>query len=234
MGRDQVVGVVDGDTLVLSDGREVRLTGIQAPKLPLGRPNFRVWPLAEDAKQALEGLALDRTVTLHVDGNGQDRHRRILVHAVVSGGAWLQAAMVEQGLARVYTFSDNRRLGVALLEKEQIARAERKGIWALDYYALRTSDPEALEQDLGSFQVVEGRVVETARVRNWTYLNFGDDYRSDFTISVNRKDLKVFEEVGMDLLALEGHVVRVRGWLKDFNGPLIEATHPEQIEVLPD
>ncbi|MEE8394009.1 MAG: thermonuclease family protein, partial [Rhodospirillales bacterium] len=32
--------VVDGDTVVLADGRQVRLTGIQAPKLPLGRAGF--------------------------------------------------------------------------------------------------------------------------------------------------------------------------------------------------
>lgn len=30
----------------------------------------------------------------------------------------------------------------------------------------------------------------------------------------------------------KGHILRVRGWLKSFNGPMIEATHPEQIEVL--
>ncbi len=27
-------------------------------------------------------------------------------------------------------------------------------------------------------------------------------------------------------------LVRVRGWVKRFNGPLIEVTHPEQIEVI--
>ena len=30
----------------------------------------------------------------------------------------------------------------------------------------------------------------------------------------------------------EGGRVRVRGWLKSFNGPMIEVTHPEQIEIL--
>ena len=35
-----VVEVIDGYTLLLDDGTEVRLVGIQAPKLPLGRPDF--------------------------------------------------------------------------------------------------------------------------------------------------------------------------------------------------
>ena len=36
----------------------------------------------------------------------------------------------------------------------------------------------------------------------------------------------------VDLAALAGHRVRVRGWLKHYHGPEIEATHPEQIELL--
>lgn len=226
--------IVDGDTVVLADGREIRLTGIQAPKLPLGRPNFKAWPRADESKAALETLALNRFVTLHVDGNGQDRYRRVLAHAVRSDGAWLQGEMVAQGLARVYTFPDNRRLGAALLELERAARADRLGIWRLPYYSVRSADPAPLEKDFGTFQLIEGRVAEAARVRNWTYLNFGDDYRTDFTVSVNRKDWRMFEEAGLDLLALEGKSIRVRGWVKDFNGPLIEATHPEQIEMLLD
>jgi len=30
----------------------------------------------------------------------------------------------------------------------------------------------------------------------------------------------------------QGKTIRVRGWIKKFNGPLIEASHPEQIEIL--
>lgn len=230
----RVISVVDGDTVVLADGREVRLTGIQAPKLPLSRPNFKTWPLAPAAKTALESLSLDRAVTLHLDSNGQDRYRRILAHVVTADGIWLQGEMVARGMARVYTFPDNRRLGEALNKIEREARAAQKGIWGLDYYAIRSSDPAGLEKDLGTFQLVEGQVTETARVRNWTYLNFGADYRTDFTISINRTHWRAFDDAGFDLLALEGKSVRVRGWIKDFNGPLIEATHPEQIEILSD
>ena len=39
--------IIDGDTLVLQSGVQVRLVGIQAPKLPLGRRGFTAWPLAE-------------------------------------------------------------------------------------------------------------------------------------------------------------------------------------------
>ncbi|WP_200343911.1 thermonuclease family protein [Rhodovibrio sodomensis] len=66
--RRRVTEIVDGDTLFLSDGREVRLVGLQAPKLPLGRPDFEPWPLSDAAKAALSRLVLGRTVTLAYPG----------------------------------------------------------------------------------------------------------------------------------------------------------------------
>jgi hypothetical protein len=41
----------------------------------------------------------------------------------------------------------------------------------------------------------------------------------------------LFGEDGEDILRLKGRIVRVRGWIKSYNGAMIEATHPEQIEV---
>ena len=51
--RGVVDSVIDGDTVVLQGGAEVRLVGIQAPKLALGRPGLRDWPLATEAKELL-------------------------------------------------------------------------------------------------------------------------------------------------------------------------------------
>ena len=73
--RAQVVEVIDGDTLELDDGRQVRLVGIQAPKLPLGRTGFEAWPLAEEAKTALSEFTLGQRVGLGYGGRRIDRHK---------------------------------------------------------------------------------------------------------------------------------------------------------------
>src|SRR5918995_1966448 len=100
----KVVEVVDGDTVVLDDGKEVRLVGIQAPKLPLNRPNFKEWPLACEAKDELEKLVLNQRVTLSYGGTRMDRHGRTLAHLHTDNGTWAQGEMLSRGLARVYTF----------------------------------------------------------------------------------------------------------------------------------
>ncbi|HJO70006.1 MAG TPA: thermonuclease family protein [Rhodospirillales bacterium] len=232
--RARVTEVVDGDTVVLEravDGADqVRLVGIQAPKLALGREGFTAWPLAEESRSALVRLVEGRLVRLVPGDNPGDRHGRILANLFVDDTLWVQGEMLRLGMARVYTFADNRLRVTEILALEGAARAARRGIWGHPFYAVRA--PAETGRHLNSFQLVEGRILDAAQVRTRVYLNFGPDWRTDFTVTLDSAARRLFREAGFDPLSLEGRRVRVRGWLRDFNGPLIEATHPEQIEVL--
>lgn len=236
-GEEAVVSaVVDGDTVFLDrdivGASQVRLTGIQAPKLPLGRVGFKEWPLAREAKAALEAILLKRPVKLFYGGARMDRHGRLLAHLIGSDGTWAQGEMLRRGMARVYTFPDNRERAAEMYKLEAGARRAKLGIWADPFYAVRTTDPEALARDIDTFQVIEGRVVDAADVRGVIYLNFGANWRTDFTIRLDRKAVRLFKRAGLGPDSYKGRQVRVRGWLKDWNGPMIEVSHPEQIEVL--
>ena len=228
--RQTVVAVIDGDTLVLEDGSEVRLVGIQAPKLPLGRPDFIAQPLAQRAKEALEAMTLGRTVALSYGGQRIDRWGRRLAHLHDDTGRWIQGELLTSGLARVYTFRDNRALADEMLDAERTARAGGRGIWGDPFFAVRTI--AETEDFIDTFQIVEGEVLDAAVVRGRAYLNFGEDWRDDFTVTVAPKHRRAFEAAGLDLETLAGSVVRVRGWLDSYNGPQIVITHPEQLEIL--
>ena len=224
--------VVDGDTVVLespaSGADQIRLVGIQAPKLPLGRPDFPTWPLAAEAKRALEDLTRDRRLTLSFGGRRLDRHGRLLAHLHDEAGTWIQGEMLRLGMARVYSFPDNRARVAEMLALEGAARAARRGIWGNPFYALRA--PGETHHHIDTFQVIEGAVLDAAKVRGRVYLNFGPDWRTDFTVTLTPKTARLFAAEGLDPLDLEGRHIRVRGWLSWRNGPQIEATHPEQIE----
>ncbi len=229
-GGDGVVeSVVDGDTLVLAKGLTVRLVGIQAPKLPLGRPHIRIQPLAEKAKARLEQMTLGRRVALAYGGQRRDRYGRALAHLEVAGN-WVQGELLQAGLARVYSFRDNRARVTEMLVLEQQARRQRRGIWGHSFYRVRRSDET--RGALDEFQIVEGRVLSAAVVRGRTYLNFGEDWRRDFTITIAPRDRRSFVKAGFDAKSYANRHLRVRGWLYWRNGPMIEATHPEQIEVI--
>jgi len=235
-GEAVVASVVDGDTVVLDrpiDGAtQVRLTGIQAPKLALGRKNFKDWPLAAAAKKELEAMILGRRVGLFHGPQRMDRHGRLLAHLVAPDGTWLQGEMLNRGLARVYTFADNRDRAAEMYRLEAAARDARRGIWTHPFYAIRGTDPQSLVKDRDTFQVVEGRIQGATVARGVLYLNFGANWRDDFTARVGKDALKLFRDAGLEPEVFQGRRVRLRGWLHDRNGPMIDLSHPEQIEVL--
>jgi len=235
--RGRVRSVLDGDTLYMDDGLKVRLSAMQAPKLPLGRKGFKAWPLGKEAKAALIGLTKNREVHLYYGGKRRDRYDRALaqVFTVTPKGErdlWIQEEMVRLGMARVYTWRDTYQDSAVLYAAEREARAARRGIWGDDYYAIRSPAPNVLAQDVDSFQLVEGIITSAANVRGRVYLNFGADYKTDFTIAIAKRDHKRFKKAGMDPVSLEGARVRVRGWIELANGPMIWLDHPERLEIL--
>ncbi len=232
----RVVSVTDGDTVVLDSGLVVRMIGTQAPKLPLGREDFPTWPKADEAKAALETLLLNKHVRLGYGGEEVDRYDRALAHVFVETGGepvWAQHHMVATGLARVYSFPDNRKCLAQLMGAEGQARAERLGIWADPYYSVRAADrPESLLDRVGQYELVEGRVLLAEKSGGRVYLNFGRHWKEDFTGVIEASALKLFAAEGQDPASLGGALVRIRGWVDERDGPRIEITHPEQIEVL--
>lgn len=226
----RAAAAVNGDTLRLEDGRVLRLSGIDAPRPPAGADPARRWPLAEGAASLLADLAAGQPLTLAVEV-AEDRYGRVLAQATRGDGVWIQGEMLRRGLARVQTRADARARAPEMLALEAEARAARRGLWRTRAYGVRdAADTARLLRDRDSFQVVEGTVVAAAKVRDLIYLNFGHDWREDTTVTIGRAAARAFGKAGLDPVSLQGHVVRVRGWVAVRNGPMIEVTHPEQIE----
>lgn len=222
-----VAEVLDGETLKLSDGRIVRLIAAKAPAPPLGWRGDDPWPLVEESKLALNKFASNKQVELKFGGRRSDRYDHLLAQVFVVGNdkpIWLQEELVSEGLARVYSLSDNRACIGALLAREREARAKHLGVWGSSAYRIESADNvERLGRLTQSFQLVEGKVAKVGEGGGRIYLNFADDWRSDFTISIEQ-DVPALAAAGIDLKGLAGKHVRVRGWIEWRNGPMVAAT----------
>jgi endonuclease YncB( thermonuclease family) len=219
------------DEVVLSDSVEgtsiVRLAGIDRPELPNAAESAS---LIDEAETMLSRLIEGRLACLLLSDRRQDRYGRLLAQIYRDDGLWIQGELLRLGLARVHVTADARPLASDMLAIEDKARRERAGLWRDPRFGVRSA--AGVGRALGSFQLVEGRVVDAARRGDRWYLNFGEDWRSDFTVTIPAKALSDFAAAKLDPYALKGRVVRVRGWVESFNGPMIEAIIPEQIEVL--
>ena len=65
-------------------------------------------------------------------------------------------------------------------------------------------------------------------------MNFGQRWSEGFAVTVLKRNQRNFAAAGLDLQALAGRRVRVRGWIEArgaAGSPAIVAEHPEQIEM---
>lgn len=238
----RVASVPDGQTLILDSGLEVRLAFLRAPSAVQGGAPAE--PGQSAARDLLADLALDRVAALSPPASSawRDRHGRLIAAARIPGltdETLLQSRLVEAGLARVDPEVRDEAGGddmaaeamlARLLALEAWARMAERGIWSEPYFAVR--DADAASASAGAFQIVEGRLVDSAQVRGVTYLNFGPDYRSDFTGVIAREAADRFDIER--LLAAPGARLRLRGLVVSRNGPMIALTRPAQIEWLSD
>lgn len=246
-----VTRIVDGETLKLDTGDELKLAGILSPRPPADGEEA-AWPPAQDASTYLSQLVLGRKIEVRSPLRRTDRYGRLIGHVIVEAdggpGTWLQDAIVRAGHARVFGLEDRGGCETALLAAEIEARDRRIGLWQNEAYRVRKAEGV---RDLvglrGTFQIVEGRVQSTALRGARAYLNFGSDWTRDFTVlagdGVMRGDAErtasrevvsaMKRKTEAALKALEGREVRVRGWVRLRNGPMIQIERIEDVELLP-
>ena len=82
------------------------------------------------------------------------------------------------------------------------------------------------------FELIEGEVVSIGRTDRTVYLNFGQSWSIDFTVTIAAAEAALIKAENSPFDNLIGNRVRVRGWLDQWDGPWIRVDHAEQIELL--
>ena len=220
--RGAVASVTDGATLVLADGTEVRLAGIEPPLAPPGGTSS--W---EEAARALLAELVDgHEVSLRGAAPELDRYGRVGAQLLRDDGVWLEGALLEAGAVRVETVPPTPALAAAMLQREDRARRRRLGLWRSPLYAVRT--PDQLEREGGFFVLVEAQIAAVEDRHGIVWLELGGNAAA----RLDRPARKLFAAAGLDPASLAGQRVRLRGWVRWQGRPVLELTHPEAVERL--
>lgn len=224
-GPESTAAAVREDSAVnLADGSIARFAAIEIVNPPTA------------AIEMMKARALGRRVRLYFDGAERDVHGALSAQIYVRDEAgdwfWLQKDLVAAGLARVVPQASDRTGALDLLSFENAARAAKKGLWADPAFAVLAADPAVLSPHMGAYVLVEGKVVSVGRAAHRVFLNFGEDYKTDFTVTIPEEAWPAWPGGAPYLLNLKDEKVRVRGVLSERNGPSIEAVSPAQIEAL--
>lgn len=152
----------------------------------------------------------------------KDRYGRtpVILYKPGDKRSW-QEHLLQQGAALTY---DRAAVPAAWVKAEADARTAKRGLWAETPLS-----PAQAAKHIGEFQLVEGVVTRTYKSRDTYYINFGEDWKTDFSLRIPRGAWRSF---GKDFTIADGSTVRARGALFLENGPMIEVTRPQQLEIL--
>jgi hypothetical protein len=210
----RIAAVAPGGEVVFADGRRARFGGLA---------------LGAKAQSAL-GERQGAEVGVVLFAPRPDRWGRLIVDLVGADGRSLGLDLVERGLARVRPEPETRACEAERLDAEAGARAAGEGLWAEAGAVLDASDAAGLARADGRFSLVSGVVRRVGEGRAKVYLDFSG--RDGFAVVVRRKAEPQFRRAGVDLKALAGQRVLVRGVLDVRFGPRIEIADPAMIEPL--
>ena len=218
-----VVYVFDGDTVRISDGRTVRLLGIDTPE--------KGEPWAEEARRWLVKESMGQVVSL-AECEKKDKYGRTLA-MMNSSGKSLNLNLANAGLAVPMLIPPCGSMAAQkVLETSAEALAKRSGIYVSGQY-----DPlphHKAADILGERGVVFGKVLNIHRGEKALHLNFGTDWKTDFTAVLFAPAQSRYRALGLDPEDLVGKSVFVLGKIEEYYGPQIVVNGPEQILPLPE
>ncbi len=236
-----VTKIIDFQTLKTDNGDILRLSGLYIPST-FGRANTAKRSLNErkhlqKVVTFLQKNILGRNI-LYDSSGSKNRYGFHVVMIYLKPSSTqaalsLQQLMLQQGKAVFYALSYPVSCHKALLQAEQSARDSNIGLWRFNHDLLLNAIPvKKLNWKTQNFHIVTGKIASIGQTRRTIYLNFEQNWRKDFTISIDRNALHLLTKNGIDLLTLAGKTVRARGWLSFRNGPMIEIQLPDNLEIL--
>ncbi len=222
--RVEVTQVFDGDTVLLADGRKIRVIGVNTPEL--GHHNRPVEPLAALAQEKLVQLLLEVEVSrrkalpvsalLRVGGDVQDHYGRTLGHLFSLSGINITSRLLVNGLGFHVAIPPNLWLADCYFAAQQGARVIGAGVWRLPYYGAKLAAAKNLS---GGYQRIYGKIEKLFMSQEFIWI----DLIGNVTIKLSRRDSKfqqgkvlkrvldAYENKGLGLLP----AIEIQGWMID-------------------
>jgi micrococcal nuclease len=216
--------VIDGDSVVLTDQRQVRLIGINAPELGKdGKPDE---PLAGAARDRLRELVQGKNVRLEFEEEPRDHYGRWLAHMAFPDGTSVEETLLKEGLAAAIAIPPNVSRWHRLFEAESGARATQRGIWGNPYSIAIPA--ESLDATHTGFHFVRGRITHVGHSQKYVYLDLGPQ----FALRIAQADWKQYFHGRPE--DWHGVQIETRGWVSEQAGHLhIGIGHPAMLQRLP-
>ena len=216
-----VKAVFDGDTVQLSNGKKIRLVGINTPEV--AHRSNRAQEGGDAAKKWLIKILAGKKVRLEYAEQKQDKYKRYLAHIFTEEGLHVNLELVRLGFASVNIFPPNLAYVDNLVIASNLAEKEGLGLWK--YASYRTKPVEKLNLDNKyGWQRIVGDVIKIQHTRKSVYLIMSETFK----VRIKKQFVHFFNNID----ELKGKKIEARGWVnKNKNQLLMQIKHPSALRI---
>ncbi|MCK4864836.1 MAG: thermonuclease family protein [Gammaproteobacteria bacterium] len=216
--------IYDGDTIRLTDGRKLRLIGINTPER--GRDGNKDQPFYLSAKKQLQQIVKNNKNQLKIvlGKEKNDRYKRLLAHVFTINGKNISATLLRNGQGFSITIPPNIRFLNCYKNAEKEAQNNKRGIW--NHAFSKPIRASSISNSTLGFQRASGTVKRIGKSRSSFWLNLD----ANFAIRILKKDLPYFNSVHPKTLL--HHHLTVRGWVYKKNKEFrMTVHHPASLQI---
>ncbi len=199
--------------IILSDNTEIYLQGIIL--LPSGRRHLhKLLPKGQTLRVKLITTSLSQQDILPAE-------IELLPHF------FLRDQLIIAGHALMFPHYLTRAEAMRLRDLEKIAQQNHTSIWRKIKHPPIIS-PDMADKYIGQYKIVRGKIIKHDWQEKVVYLNFANDWRTDFTV---RAPKNTFQEIQQKLGwrdNLAGKIIECRGMLHKYYGAAIDLSHEGQ------
>lgn len=199
--------VYDGDTVLLADGRKVRLLSINTPEVE-GR-NKQEEAGGEAAKRWLTEKLAGKKVRLEFDQERKDKYGRTLAYIFTEDNEHINLALVRLGFAAINIYPPNLRYLDDFILAQHQAEDSQYGLWTLPTYQVKPVE-QITKENYKGWQRLQGKVKAIKKTRKYVYLSLS----RSFSVRIAKKQLSFFP----DLSSYQDKTLEVRGWVNKNKG----------------
>jgi len=223
--------VIDGDTILLSNGRSVRYIGMDSPETREyvgSRWIYKPEKFSEEAKEYNKQALAGGTVGLEFDKDKKDKFGRLLAY-VYADGIMINEELVRQGYATIYVYPPNVKYLDRLVKAQEEARAEKRGIWS----ECKEITFDEISDNVGTICTIKGKVIGFEHTGSMAFLNFKDKKGRDYSAMIHNRNYSFFAQInGVPISRLVGEEVKITTKILSKKRPYLILFHPSQIEVI--
>lgn len=221
--------VYDGDTVLLTDKRKIRIIGVDTPEKKQRKKPAE--PYSGQAREALRELLKKHAykVMLYYGDERKDRYRRTLAHVYLADGTNVSSWLLQKGLATTLSYPPNTKLADCYKEIEKHAQKQKLKLWSLKSH--QQKEVTNLSGSYKGYIRLKAKVKKIHWYKKSIAIELQTNSRRPILVTVKRKYIRYFESLRFNKL-INQHII-VSGMLKNKRGNrVIALSHPSQLEIL--